>query len=206
MEGEISLLTGNWYLAKTDMALGTQLAYFESVLIGMKHKVLILILCLLFGNLYASGQSKTKSKSFPVKTISLSKIAKKYGLEGSEKTLKISNVILEDVRGFENDWPHLFQLYDPREQFRRGAKTESENPCCIQEFSIFATEQIGKPLLEQKDEWLNRRVNVYVHATDRGLTPWKNIGLVVKVELLNGKGKVEKTLSDHVNSGYRIMK
>jgi len=109
--------------------------------------------------------------------------------------MKISNVILEDVRGFENDWAHLFQLYDPRTKFRRGAKTENENPCCIQEFSIFADEEIGKPLLEQKDEWLNKRVNVYVRITDRGLTPLIYIGYVVKVELLNEKGKVEKTLS-----------
>jgi hypothetical protein len=161
----------------------------------MKYKVLIsLILCLACGNLYAWGQTKTGSKLSSVKTVSLLKI-RKYGVDYTAKTLKISNVILEDVRGFENDWAHLFQLYDPRTKFRRGAKTENENPCCIQEFSIFADEEIGKPLVEQKDVWLNKRVNVYVRITDRGLTPLTYIGYVVKVELLNEKGKVEKTLS-----------
>ena len=141
------------------------------------------------------GQTKTTSKSSSVKSISLYKI-RKYGVDYTDTTLKIANVVLEDVRGFENDWAHLFQLYDPRTKFRRGAKTENENPCCIQEFSIFADENIGKPLLEQKDEWINRRVNVYVQITDRGLTPLMYIGYVVKVELLNEKGKVEKTLPE----------
>ena len=165
-------------------------------IIGMKYKVLIsLILCLACGNLYTWGQTKTGSKLSSVKTVSLSKIGK-YGIRHfTDKTLKISNVILEDVRGFKNDWAHLFQLYDPRTKFRRGAKTENENPGNKQEFSIFADEEIGKPLLEQKDEWLNKRVNVYVRITDRGLTPLHNIGYVVKVELLNERGKVEKTIS-----------
>jgi hypothetical protein len=162
----------------------------------MKYKVLFfLILCLVCGNLYAWGQTKTGSNSTSVKTVSLRKIGK-YGGDYTDKTLKISNVILEDVRGFENDWAHLFQLYDPRTKFRRGAKTENENPCCIREFSIFSDEEIGKPLLEQKDVWVNRRLNIYVQITDRGLTPLTYIGYVVKVELLNEKGKVEKTLPE----------
>ena len=159
----------------------------------MKYKVLIFILCLAFGQHNVFAQTKAKSPS--VKTVSLRQVAR-YGYEGTSKTLKISNVVLEDVRGFEDHWAYLFQLYDERAKFRRGAKTEKEHPCCKQEFSIFADEEIGKPLLKQKDEWLNKKVNVYVHITDRGLTPLMNIGYVEKVELLDEKGKVEKTLPE----------
>jgi hypothetical protein len=160
----------------------------------MNYKVLIfIILCFGYGNVCISGQTKKNSKSSSVQTISLRSIGK-YAESYPSKTLKISNIVLEDVRGFENDWAHLLQLYDPRTEFRRGAKTENENPCCIQEFSIFADESIGKPLLEQKDEWFNKRVNIYVKITDRGLTPFMNIGLVVKLELLSEKGEIERTL------------
>ena len=162
----------------------------------MKYKVLIfIILCFGYGNVCILGQTKKYSKSSSVQTISLRSIGK-YAKSYPSKTLKISNIVLEDVRGFENDWAHLFQLYDPRTEFRRGAKTENENPCCIREFSIFADEGIGKPLLERKDEWLNKRVNVYVKITDRGLTPFMNIGLVVKLELLNEKGEIKRTLPE----------
>jgi len=160
----------------------------------MKLRVLFFILCLVCGHHDIFGQTKTNSKSPSAKTVSLRRVAK-YGYEGTSKTLKISNVVLEDVRGFENHWAYLFQLYDSRAKFRRGAKTENQHPCCIQEFSIFADGEIGEPLLKQKDEWLNKNVNVYVSITDRGLTPLMNIGYVVKIELLNEKGKVEKTLS-----------
>jgi hypothetical protein len=159
--------------------------------IGMKYKLFIFIFCLAFGQFGIFAQTKTKSPS--VKTISLRQIAR---YEGKSKTLKIANVVLEDVRGFEEHWAYLFQLYDERSKFRRGAKTEKEHPCCIQEFSIFADEEIGKPLLKQKDEWLNKKVNVYVRITDMGLTPLMNIGYVEKVELLNEKGKVEKSLPE----------
>ena len=127
------------------------------------------------------------------KTVSLREVAK-YGINYTPRTVKIANVVLEDVRAFPNDWAHLFQLYDPRAKFRRGAFRENENPCCIQEFSIFADDGIGKLLVEKKAEWINKRVNVYLNITDRGLTPWTNIGLVVKVERLNEKGKIEETL------------
>ena len=126
------------------------------------------------------------------KTVSLREVAK----YGGSRTVKIANVVLEDVRAFPNDWAHLFQLYDPRAKFRRGAFRENENPCCIQEFSIFADDGIGKLLVEKKAEWINKRVNVYLIITDRGLTPLTNIGLVVKVERLNEKGKIEKTLPE----------
>jgi hypothetical protein len=66
------------------------------------------------------------------------------------------------------------------------------SPGSIPEFSVFADERIGKVLIKQKAEWFNRKVNVYLSITDRGLTPLTCIGFVVKVERLNGKGKVDK--------------
>jgi hypothetical protein len=163
----------------------------------MRYKILILlILCFVHGIIFAFGQTSINSKSSHVQTISLRQIGK-YAESYPRRTLKISNVVLEDVRGFENDWAYLFQLYDSDDNFRRGAKSKNENPCCIQEFSIFADESIGKPLLKRKAEWLNKRANIYVEITDRGLTPFMNVGLVVKVELLNQKGKVEQTLPEN---------
>ncbi len=129
------------------------------------------------------------------KSVSLRKVSK-YGGRYTDKTVKIPNVVLEDVRGFENDWPHLFQLYDPRDRFRRGAFKENENPCCIQEFSIFADVDIGKSLLRQKAEWFGKLVNVYISIQDRGLTPRIYIGYVVRVELLNENGKVAKAIPE----------
>ena len=78
----------------------------------------------------------------------------------------------------------------------QGSGVGHSEKTSIQEFSIFADDGIGKLLVEKKAEWINKRVNVYLKITDRGLTPWTNIGLVVKVERLNEKGKIEKTLPE----------
>jgi len=148
------------------------------------------LLSLLFVVAILSNEALPQSSA---RSISLRKIGK-YGVQYTDKTLRISNVILEEVRSFENDWPHLFQLYDPRKKFRRGAMSKYDNPCCIQEFSIFSDEDIGEILLKRKEDWFGKRVNVYVIITDRGLTPLVYIGYVTKVERLNQKGEVELTI------------
>ena len=147
--------------------------------------ITLLILSLILPPFSIVGQS-------PHKTVSLRNVGK-YGTRYTDKTIRIRNVTLEEVRGFENDWVHLFQLYDPRARFRRGA-FKGASPGSIPEFSIVADEAIGKVLMDQKGEWFNRKVNIYLSITDRGLTPFIYIGYVVKVERLNVKGKVDKVI------------
>lgn len=151
-----------------------------------KVAVELLILSFILLPFEVAGQSSYK-------TVSLRKVGI-YATRGTDKTIRIQNVILEEVHGFENDWAHLFQVYDPRARFRRGAFKHYRSPGSIPEFSIFADEGIGKVLIEQKAEWFNRKVNIYLDITDRGLTPWIYIGYVVKVERLNAKGKADKTV------------
>jgi hypothetical protein len=109
-------------------------------------------------------------------------------------TLKIARVVLEDFRPVEDDWVHVFQLYDPKSKVRRGEIVDGR-PYEAHSFLICTDEEIGKPLLERKDRWLNRSVNVYLKITDRGLTTHMYVGYVTKIELLDEKGHVIESLS-----------
>ena len=145
----------------------------------------LLILGLVLQSISTAGQSGYKS-------VSLRKVGR-FGGCSTDNTIRIKNVVLERVRTFEGDWVHLFQLYDPRAKFRRGV-FEGPSPGSIPEFAIVTNEAIGKVLVEQKAEWFDRRVNVYLSITDLGLTPLTCVGYVVRVERLNEKGKVDKVV------------
>ena len=156
-------------------------------------RVVLLAACLVVGQPFALSQTKRKSNPSPVRPISLRRVgrhAEKY----TPNTLKLSGVVLEDLRRVEDDWVHVFQLYDPRSNFRRGEKFDrmDYHP---HHFLICSDEGIGKPLLAQKERWLNRRVNVYLRIWDMGVTVHLYVGNVIKVELLDEKGRVEETIA-----------
>ena len=99
-----------------------------------------------------------------------------------------------NFKHIENDWVYVFHLRDPRTGFESGeALTIFTN-----DFLICTDETIGKTLVKERDRWLNRKVNMYLSITDRGLTPNLNVGYVTKVELVNGKGQVVETIPDNL--------
>jgi hypothetical protein len=118
----------------------------------------------------------------------------RYAEDYTPGTLKIARVVLEDFRSVEDDWVHVFQLFDPRSKVRRGEMVNGR-PYEAHSFLICTDEEIGKPLLLRKERWLNRSVNVYIKVIDRGLTTHMYVGYVTKVELLDEKGRVIESLS-----------
>lgn len=106
--------------------------------------------------------------------------------------LKLSRVVLAGFKHIEDDWVYVFHLRDPRTGLQRGEDLTIHT----HSFLICTEATIGKPLLEGKDEWLGRRVNVYLRILDRGLTPNIYVGYVTKVELLDDKGRVTRTLQE----------
>lgn len=159
----------------------------------MLTRVIILALCLIGGQIVSPAQTKEKSKPNRVRSVSLRQVGK-YAEEYTPATLKLSSVVLEDFRSVENDWVHVFQLYDSRTKVRRGEKSNGL-PYNADSFLICTDEEIGKPLLERKEKWLNHRVNVYLYVTDQGLTTHIYVGHVTKIELLDEKARVIDVIS-----------
>lgn len=160
---------------------------------GMITRVTLLAACLLLGPPLSLSQIERKTKPPSIRSISLREVGR-YADAYTRDTLKLSGVVLEDFRPVEGDWVHVFQLYDPKSKARRGEKFDGM-PYHPHHFLICADEGIGKPLLARKERWLNRRVNVYLRILDRGLTVHLYVGSVIKVELMDGTGRVEETLS-----------
>jgi hypothetical protein len=159
----------------------------------MITKVTLLAVCLIVGQPLALSQTQRKSRPPSVRPVSLRQVGR-YAESYTPDTLKLSGVVLEDVRSVEDDWVHVFQLYDPRSKTRRGEKFDGM-PYHPHHFLICSDEGIGEPLLARKERWLNRRVNVYLRIFDRGVTVHLYVGSVEKVELLDEKGRVEETIS-----------
>lgn len=155
-------------------------------------KTLFLLLCLLCIPLHASAQTQ-RTKAPRVRSISLRDVGR-YGNEYTPHTLKISNLVLEDVRKLMDKWhEYVLQLYDPRADIRRGVKDKDGTSFDPHHFMI-CVDDLGKPLLERKDKWLNNKVNVYLRMQDLGLTTNMYVGYVVKIEFLDEKGKVVDTI------------
>lgn len=157
----------------------------------MLKKVVLVSLCLVCVPLQAFSQSP-KAKAPRIRPVSL-RDAGRYANNYTPHTLKISNVLLEDVRKLMDEWDeYVLQLYDPRADFRRGIKGEktSFDPYGF----LICADELGKPLMEQKGKWLNQRVTVYLRIRDMALTTNMYVGYVAKIELLNEKGRVVDTL------------
>ncbi|HEU4507336.1 MAG TPA: hypothetical protein VFR78_03790 [Pyrinomonadaceae bacterium] len=128
-----------------------------------------------------------------VRTISLEKFGE-YPNQYRHGTFKIRNVVLEDIRpAGERDPVSVLQVYEPRSGARRGEPIEDE-PFHPWGFLICTGPDIGNVLAEQKDKWLKQRVNLYAQMRDVGLTVFHYTGYVMKIELLDAKGKVVQTL------------
>ncbi len=108
-------------------------------------------------------------------------------------TLRIPNIVLEDVRPIEGDLLSALQLQDPVTKLRRGEpyKSDAFHP---HEFLICVPSEIGVPLFEHKEKWLNQRVNVFVQMQDVGPTVFIYTGYVTRIELLDRAGKVVDSL------------
>jgi hypothetical protein len=109
-------------------------------------------------------------------------------------TFKIPNVVLEDVRRLENDVIHVLQLYDPKTKFRHGERGKNAT-FNTYDFLTCTREDLGQALIERKEKWFNRRVNVYLIMQDVGLTVFHYVGYIKKIELLDEKGAVVETLT-----------
>src|SRR5688500_13129506 len=147
----------------------------------MLTRIILLVMCLVVGQPLSLSQTQRKSKPSVVRPVSLRQVGI-YAEAYTPDTLKLSGVVHEDVRPVEDDWVHVFQLYDPKSKARRGEKFDGI-PYNPHHFLICSDEGIGKPLLAQKERWLKRRVNVYLRIFDRGVTVHLYVGSVEKVEL-----------------------
>jgi hypothetical protein len=157
----------------------------------MLLKVVAVILCLVCTTPQAFSQSP-KAKTPRIRSVSLNNV-RRYANNYTPHTLKISNVLLEDVRKLLDKWDeYVLQLYDPRVDFRLGIKGEKMafDPYDF----LICVDELGKPLTEQREKWLNQRVIVYLHIRDMALTTNMYVGYVAKIELLDDKGQVIDTL------------
>ena len=159
----------------------------------MRAVVTLLAVYLIGAQLLPLTQAHVKSKPPRVRTVSLRQVGK-YAETYTADTVKLAGVVLEDFRAVERDWVHVFQLYDPKTKLRRG-EVADDGPYDTHAFLICADDEIGKPLLAQKDKWLNRPVNLYLKIGDRALTTHVYVGFAMKIELLDEKGRVTDTLT-----------
>jgi hypothetical protein len=157
----------------------------------MLIRIALVLLCLHYG---ASGAVTAQRVAKPprARTITLEKFGE-YPNQYRKGTFKISNVVLEDLRRIENDNISVFQLYDPRTGTRQGEKPEKGtfNPYA---FLICAGPDLSNRLFAEKDKWLNQKVNVYAQMEDVGLTVFVYTGYITRIELLDEKRKVVKTI------------
>jgi hypothetical protein len=115
---------------------------------------------------------------------------------GSSSKYKLKGVVLTGFKDPQNDWDsrhqwvYVFHLKDAKTGFELGKELTPYTSY----FLICTDATIGKPLINQKDEWLNQKINVYIQPQDFGLTPFMNVGFVTKIELLNQKGRIIKTI------------
>ena len=156
-------------------------------------RAIFFALCLASGHSSSFGQCKGGGNHPRARSVSLRQVGR-YAEDYTPGTLKIARVVLEDFRPVEDDWVHVFQLYDLKSGVRRG-EVVNGRPYGAHSFLICTNEEIGKPLLERKEKWLNRNVNVYLKIIDRGLTTHMYVGYVTKVELLDEKGRVVESIS-----------
>ena len=154
--------------------------------------VLVLILCLFCISLTATPQTR-RSKAPRVRAISLRDVVR-HANNYTPHTLKISNVVLEDVRKLHETWSeYLLQLYDPRVDFRLGVKDKDGSSFDPHHF-IICVDDLGKPLIERKEKWVNHRINVYLWIRDMAITTNIYVGYAVKIEFVDEKGKVVDTI------------
>ena len=158
----------------------------------MTFKTLLLSLSLLCWQPGALTQGRQSNKPPRVRTAPLHRVGE-YPNRYVPGTFKITNIILEDVRRLENEGLYILQLYDPKTKVRRG-RPGKVAPFDAHDFLTCAGADVGGPLIEQKERWLNRRVNVYLIMQDVGLTVFIYTGYIEKIELLDEKVKVIETI------------
>jgi hypothetical protein len=159
----------------------------------MKTIILLLILILFCNQFSAFSQIRKSKDNF--RNVTLKRLAYNANY-GSSNKLKIKSVVLAGFKAPQNEWNprdhwvYVFHLKDTRPRFELGKELTPYTSY----FLICTDETIGKSLINQKENWLNQKVNVYLQARDVGLTPFMNVGFVTKIELLDVKGKVIKTI------------
>jgi hypothetical protein len=153
----------------------------------MKTRIFIAIVCVVSAQIRVVTQSRPTKTPRPIRAVSLRQVGR-YANQYVPGMLKLSRVVLEGVKHVDNDWVYVFHLRDPETGLQRGEELTIQT----YKFLICTDEEIGKPLLKNRVEWLGHRVNVYLIITDRGLTPNIYVGYVRKIELLNDRGQVLK--------------
>lgn len=157
----------------------------------MLIKIALLLLCVHYSPAGLVAVQRV-AKPQRVRTITLKKFGE-YPNQYRHGTFKISNVVLEDLRRIENDHISVFQLYEPGTGTRQGEKPENAtfDP---HDFLFCADSDLSNQLFAEKDKWLNQKVNIYVQMQDVGLTVFVYTGYIIKIELLDDKGKVVRTV------------
>lgn len=152
------------------------------------------LLCLFVAT--ATVPAQKTSKPPRVRNISLKRFGE-YPNQYKPGTFKISNVVLEDIRGagLVNDPISVLQVYDPRSGFRQSEPFKDQ-PFHQHGFLICTRTEVIQPILQEKDKWLNQRVNLYAVMRDVGLTIFHYTGYVTKIELLDANGKVVQTIEE----------
>lgn len=153
-------------------------------------KTILLLVCCLVCTAPLSAQKTTK---LPARSVSLRNISR-YANNYTSRTLKVSKVVLEDVRKLREDWPeYALQVYEPPTKSRLGTKGEGTtfDPYGF----LICVDDLGKPLTDHREKWLNQKVNLYLRIRDMALTTNIYVGYVMKIELLDEEGKVVETLS-----------
>jgi hypothetical protein len=158
----------------------------------MTLKTILLSLCLLCWQIGALAQGRQSNKPPRVRTAPLHRVGE-YPNRYASGTFKIPNIILEDVRPLEDGGIYILQLYDPKTKVRRGRAVRGE-PFDTYDFLTCAGAGVGGPLMERREKWVNRRVNVYLIMQDVGLTVFVYAGYIERIELLDDKGKVVETI------------
>lgn len=152
----------------------------------MKIRICLLSLILLCSQ---SAFSQTRKQTDSFHSVSLDRLVNKVNFASVGK-LKIKDIVLADFKILPSKSVYVFHLKDSKTGFELGKElTKSKT-----DYFIYTDETIGKSLIDQKDEWLNQKVNVYLEPRNVGLMPLINVGFVMKIELLDKKGKVVKII------------
>ncbi|MGI8495087.1 MAG: hypothetical protein ACR2L1_07220 [Pyrinomonadaceae bacterium] len=159
----------------------------------IKTKILFVILILFCSQLAVFSQTLKKKDIF--QPVILKRLAY-HANYGSSNKFKLKSVVLAGFKNPQDDWNprdkwiYVFHLKDAATGYELGKDLTPYTSS----FLICTDETIGKILIDRKNEWLNQRVNIYLQPRDIGLTPFMNVGFVTKIELLDIKGKVIKTI------------
>ncbi|MEP7213948.1 MAG: hypothetical protein ABI791_12775 [Acidobacteriota bacterium] len=149
----------------------------------MKRKLIVLIFLLL--SVVFDGFSQVRKTEQTYQSVALAKLASRTN-HGSSRGLKVKAVVLAGLTVTDDGLFYILHLKDEKSKFEIKAAEGS--------FLVCTYETIGKPLKDKRNEWVDRKVNLYTQARDVGLSPFEYVAFVTKIELLGQEGEVIDTI------------